>query len=81
MGSGSRGGVRGTQDPCPPPLFLDQTEAWQETPPPPILGPEWPSPPSPLSKGLDSPLYVLQVKIKFGLKFFHLGWFSISFVS
>ena len=27
MGSGSRGGVRGTQDPCPPPLFLDQTEA------------------------------------------------------
>ena len=26
-------------------------------------------------------IYMLQVKIKFSLKFFNLGWFSISFVS
>ena len=26
-------------------------------------------------------VYMLQVKIKFGLKFFNLSWFSIQFVS
>ena len=26
-------------------------------------------------------MYLLQVKIKFRIKFFNLGWFSISFVS
>ena len=26
-------------------------------------------------------MYVLQVKIKFRIKLFNLGWFSISFVS
>ena len=65
-----------------PPLFLDQTEAqraqkiFSETGPLPYLR-AWmtvpPPQPPPLSERLDPPLYMLQVKIKFTLKFFHLG--------
>ena len=33
------------------------------------------------SQSTSSQLYVLQVEIKFGLKCFNLGWFSITLVS